>query len=173
MHFLIDSPLFPACTASQASIIISLRPFDEHAQLREKLTKRKGVSYKLFETAVSVLSGYGSLDALLQKCEDMGRDIDQILSKWNALHSTEDNLALSHEPSLLGLEPAQTSPPNAASGDDPDLQNYLHRQPPLLAKEVQLKDYQLLGVNWLNLLWSKRMSCILADEMGVISFPLI
>lgn len=40
------------------------------------------------------------------------------------------------------------------------------KAPALLANGVQLKDYQLLGVSWLNLLKRKGLSCILADEMG-------
>ena len=33
--------------------------------------------------------------------------------------------------------------------------------------QIQLKNYQLLGVNWLWLLHRKRLSGILADEMGL------
>ncbi|EEB95766.1 hypothetical protein MPER_05212, partial [Moniliophthora perniciosa FA553] len=36
-----------------------------------------------------------------------------------------------------------------------------------LTSGVPLKDYQLLGVNWLHLLYSSGYSCILADEMGL------
>ena len=43
---------------------------------------------------------------------------------------------------------------------------YIRQQPAGLPDTVRLKDYQLLGVNWLNLLWEKKTSCILADEMG-------
>ena len=34
------------------------------------------------------------------------------------------------------------------------------------ADTVTLKEYQLLGVNWLNLLYRSNLSSILADEMG-------
>jgi SWI/SNF-related matrix-associated actin-dependent regulator of chromatin subfamily A containing DEAD/H box 1 len=44
--------------------------------------------------------------------------------------------------------------------------NFLTKQPAMLPDGVKLKDYQLLGVNWLNLLYSRKYSCILADEMG-------
>jgi ATP-dependent DNA helicase len=40
-------------------------------------------------------------------------------------------------------------------------------QPPLLAKECQLKDYQLEGVRWLTSLFENGVSGILADEMGL------
>ena len=43
--------------------------------------------------------------------------------------------------------------------------DYLYAQPALLKEGIKLKNYQLLGVNWLNLLYRKKISCILADEM--------
>ena len=46
-------------------------------------------------------------------------------------------------------------------------EGYLYRQPALLQEGVKLKNYQMLGVNWLNLLYRKNISCILADEMGL------
>lgn len=45
--------------------------------------------------------------------------------------------------------------------------NFIASQPSLLSEGTKLKDYQLLGVNWLNLLYQRKLSCILADEMGV------
>ena len=47
---------------------------------------------------------------------------------------------------------------------DPD---YMHTQPAELGEGIRLKDYQLVGVNWLALLYRKRTSAILADEMGL------
>ena len=46
------------------------------------------------------------------------------------------------------------------------LSRYIQTQPALLSEGTVLKDYQLLGVNWLNLLYTKQIGCILADEMG-------
>lgn len=46
------------------------------------------------------------------------------------------------------------------------LSKYIREQPAMLSKGTVLKDYQLLGVNWLNLLFTKKIGCILADEMG-------
>jgi SWI/SNF-related matrix-associated actin-dependent regulator 1 of chromatin subfamily A len=49
---------------------------------------------------------------------------------------------------------------------------FLRRQPTSLSENVTLKEYQLIGLNWLKLLHSKRLSCILADEMGVFYMAL-
>lgn len=46
-------------------------------------------------------------------------------------------------------------------------EDYIYVQPKLLKEGFKLKSYQLLGVNWLNMLYRKNISCILADEMGL------
>ena len=52
---------------------------------------------------------------------------------------------------------------------DASKKNQFLSQPSLLSDSVTLKEYQLLGVNWLHLLYNRKLSCILADEMGKIS----
>ncbi|KAG0239520.1 hypothetical protein BGW41_007627 [Actinomortierella wolfii] len=47
------------------------------------------------------------------------------------------------------------------------LREYIKQQPSNMAPTFRLKDYQLLGLNWLALLWRKKLSGILADEMGL------
>ncbi|GMG21414.1 unnamed protein product [Ambrosiozyma monospora] len=44
---------------------------------------------------------------------------------------------------------------------------FFHKKPKGLAKDFNLKDYQQVGINWINLLYQKGLSCILADEMGL------
>ena len=44
---------------------------------------------------------------------------------------------------------------------------YFKGKPRLLSTDIQLKDYQQMGINWLNLLYHNNMSCILADDMGL------
>ncbi|KAI1176842.1 SNF2 family N-terminal domain-containing protein [Nemania sp. FL0916] len=43
----------------------------------------------------------------------------------------------------------------------------ISEKPRLMAEDITLKSYQLLGLNWMNLLHSKRFSGILADDMGL------
>jgi SWI/SNF-related matrix-associated actin-dependent regulator 1 of chromatin subfamily A len=45
--------------------------------------------------------------------------------------------------------------------------NGLLGQPAIMNPEITLKDYQLVGLNWLTLLYNKGLSCILADDMGL------
>lgn len=51
------------------------------------------------------------------------------------------------------------------------IQDFLVNQPLSLSPQVRLKEYQLLGVNWLSLLYRRKLSCILADEMGNLNQP--
>ena len=44
--------------------------------------------------------------------------------------------------------------------------DFLSRQPKAIKEGVTLKEYQLLGLNWLRLMHQLRHSAILADEMG-------
>lgn len=44
---------------------------------------------------------------------------------------------------------------------------FFRGKPRLLSSDISLKDYQQMGVNWLNLLYQNGMSCILADDMGL------
>lgn len=44
---------------------------------------------------------------------------------------------------------------------------FIRQKPKFLSQEVELKDYQQTGINWLHLLYQNNLSCILADEMGL------
>jgi SWI/SNF-related matrix-associated actin-dependent regulator 1 of chromatin subfamily A len=41
------------------------------------------------------------------------------------------------------------------------------KQPNILNKQMKLSNYQLIGLNWLALMYKKGLNCILADEMGL------
>ncbi|KAK5240295.1 DNA-dependent ATPase fun30, partial [Exophiala xenobiotica] len=40
-------------------------------------------------------------------------------------------------------------------------------QPSIMSEDIQMKDYQVVGINWLHMLYQKGLSCILADDMGL------
>lgn len=66
--------------------------------------------------------------------------------------------------------------PNAPRELQIAFHNYLREKPPGVPDNIKLKGYQMLGLNWLRLLHSKGLSCILADEMGrsilrILSLP--
>ncbi|RUS30475.1 P-loop containing nucleoside triphosphate hydrolase protein, partial [Jimgerdemannia flammicorona] len=47
------------------------------------------------------------------------------------------------------------------------MQGFLREQPAIVNPDIKLKGYQILGINWLLLLYRKGVSGILADEMGL------
>ena len=109
----------------------------------------------MFEDCTAILKGYGSVDNVLEDCEQIGASLRTTISSWNGEGATSDN-AEDGALSLLSL----------GSLKHHKAQKYLTNQPTLLSDNVLLKEYQLLGVNWLNLLYRRNLSCILADEMG-------
>jgi len=149
------------CTAEQAKIIISLRPFTSGDDIRDKLNQGKkkagptGISPRMFEDCTEMFKGYGSVDNVLEDCERIGATLRSTISSWSP--SKDALVAEEGVVSLLSLGPLKNH----------NAKNYLTTQPKLLSDTVTLKEYQLLGVNWLNLLYRSNLSCILADEMGV------
>lgn len=159
MHYWLLMLFLPGCTVEQAETIINLRPFTSGDDLREKLIQGRkkagptGISPRMFEDCVDMFREYGSVDNVLEDCEQIGAKIRSTIASWgpsNNCPSSEDGVV-----SLLSLDSIK------------DKKNYLSSQPKLLSDTVTLKEYQLLGVNWLNLLYRDRLSGILADEMGV------
>ena len=160
------------CTLEHAEKIIELRPYASIADLNTKLNQGKkkagpsGISPRMFEDCQEILQGYDTVDGILEECEKIGSTLRAVIATWTAEESSgkgkgkevsfpqdqaeEDSL------NLCSLNIA-----NAAS------KGYISSQPSTIAEGIMLKDYQLLGINWLFLLYKKKHSCILADEMGL------
>ncbi|KAJ7096262.1 SNF2 family N-terminal domain-containing protein [Mycena epipterygia] len=156
------------CTPEQAAAIIQLREFESIEDLETKLKQGKkkagpaGISPKMFTDCTKIFAGYGSVDSILEDCEQIGNELRVSIASWTSedAKDIEGPLADQVEDGALSLrhvERTSNSPPK----------DYLVSQPELLSDTVQLKEYQLLGVNWLNLLYRSNLSCILADEMGL------
>ncbi len=158
------------CTPDQAQTIIELRSFDSVDDLREKLGQQgkkkgatsKGVSSRMFDDCVEIFRGYGAVDDVLAQCERIGGQLSAVIASWSQdtrkgkEKATCDNVDENGAFSLV-------APVNERTSKD-----FLSEQPKSLSGDVQLKGYQLLGVNWLRLLYKKGRSCILADEMGTL-----
>ncbi len=169
---------FLGCTPDQAEAIVKLRPFDSVEDLNTKLGQGKkkagtvGISPRLFEDCTKIFLGYGAVDTVLDGIEQIGVQIRSDIAAWTPLESSNkgkgkevgdpDLLLGEMEDGALSLRTHRASGSTTAAG-------YLDKQPSLLNEAVQLKEYQLLGVNWLGLLYGRRLSCILADEMGEFS----
>lgn len=136
-----------AVSEEQAQIISSMRPFSNLDDARLRLRKTKGVSDKVIDAYAQNTQIYEAVDVLIAKCEEIGQDISKAVASWGASRSDG------------GIDLVETQ----GIRD----KGYIQTQPPNIGEDIQLKGYQMVGVNWLNLLYSKGLSCILADEMGL------
>ena len=161
-------------TEEQATKIIAARPFEQPEDISTKLSQTKkragstGISPRIFEDTVEIMEGYADVDRILEKCENIGAKLRAAIAAWTVSESDKGKGVVSREGSIALVEDVQEdgalSLRSRASFDGD--KNQFIGQPSLLADSVTLKEYQLLGVNWLNLLYGKKLSCILADEMG-------
>ncbi|KAF2204180.1 hypothetical protein GQ43DRAFT_438170 [Delitschia confertaspora ATCC 74209] len=135
------------------------------------------IGEKLVDFASDMWNGYQAIDQLVTKCENLGKPIAAAMAKWGVDifgASTDGELSLTKVSESLGdLNSIRDSGFGTPEGDsESELGQQTGKgkfvgQPTIMAKDIQLKDYQLVGLNWLNLLWQHGMSCILADDMGL------
>lgn len=160
------------CTPEQAGVIVSLRPFCSVDDLIIKLGQGKkkagpaGISPRIFEDCQTVLSGYGAVDNVLEKCERIGASLRAAIASWGS--EDDDRKGKGKEDFTLGeVEDGSLSLHSLDVVKGNASKQYIATQPAMLPDGVTLKEYQLLGVNWLYLLYMREYSCILADEMGL------
>ncbi|KAL6305056.1 SNF2 family N-terminal domain-containing protein [Sparassis latifolia] len=161
------------CTVEQASKIIELRPFPSASDLKAKLGQGKkragpaGISPRMFEDSVAIIEGYGQVDNIVEDCEQIGAELRREIASWTdtGKGKMKDTSSGSLSPNIS--EDGALSLRATAISADRRPKYYLTSQPSLLSDHLQLKEYQMVGVNWLNLLYRKKLSCILADEMGL------
>lgn len=164
------------CSVEQAKKIVELRPFSSVDDLNAKLGQGRkkagpaGLSPRIFEDSTAIFAGYGTVDNIVTKCEKIAASLRAEIAKWTngegkgkaregstssrgspAVPEADGALALDSQAALSSQKPAY----------------YISKQPAVLSSDVQLKDYQMVGINWLNLLYNRHLSCILADEMGL------
>ncbi|KLO15390.1 hypothetical protein SCHPADRAFT_849585 [Schizopora paradoxa] len=162
------------CSEEQASRIISLRPFASEEDLVKRLNlgKKKaglaGISPRVFQDCVSIYEGFGAVDEILLGCEEIGSELKTAISAWSGKTKGKQREGSVSAASLFDDE-ADDGAIDLVSlpFENGTLGSGLISAPSSLSKDVQLKDYQIIGINWLNLLHSRRLSCILADEMGL------
>lgn len=166
-----------------AEHIVSKRPFKRLDTVRSvedpktKPTKGRRKSTRTGERIVDkveeMLESYEAVDYLVKKCEALAKPISDEMKNWGVkLNSSQDG-----ELDMVSLNDAQRSCHDSGIGtpvSDEERDTIkgsnvrkLIGQPSSMAQGIQMKDYQVVGVNWLNLLYTKGLSCILADDMGL------
>ncbi|KAF9450428.1 hypothetical protein P691DRAFT_468738 [Macrolepiota fuliginosa MF-IS2] len=163
------------CTAEQANTIIKLRPFHTVSDLNVKLGQGKkkagpaGISPRLFEECIEIFKGYGAVDTMLEECEGIGAHLRASIATWSIPTPLNKGKGKLDPLATLAddVQDGSISLRSITNIKPQKSQDHLTVQPSNLSMDVKLKEYQLLGVNWLNLLYHNNLSCILADEMGL------
>lgn len=165
-----------ACELSVAQVMVDARPFkslDDATEVRTesdgKSSRRKTVGEKIVDAVSVTLKGYEAVDSLIKKCEELGNQVANDMSNWgvNVLGKSgeleivdinDDEPDSEDEVIVVRGSRNKASVPNGG---------FFSEKPKLLAPELELKNYQQVGINWLSLLYKRKLSCILADEMGL------
>lgn len=159
-------------------LVVEKRPFDSLDAVRAvtavtetktgKKSRSRPVGDKIVELCSQMWTGYDAVDELVEECERLAKPIQDALKGWGV------GSGVTGELQMMNLDEAHDSgigtPASSCADDVPAPSKTKGRfvaQPESMSSEVTLKDYQLVGLNWLSLLWSKKISCILADDMGL------
>ena len=179
-------------TAEVATILLSQKPFNSlmdirqisgdvsAAQAKRKSTK-KPIGDKIVDKCIEMWTGYEAVDELVKRCEALGRPVADEMKKWGvdvyggSKDGELDLVSLEH--ASPGRDSGIGTPTSGHATDDDDggMKKVISSrkkpgslsQPGIMGKDVALKDYQVVGVNWLSLLFDQKLSCILADDMGL------
>lgn len=168
-----------------AQLLVSKRPFESvyavaeddfeiledtpeaEAPAPRRRGTRKLLGLKIVETTEFSLKGYRAVDSLVRKCSHYGDIIASQMAQWGVSVTGEGELEMVELPDMESGENGAENDENDDVSTPKKTLTYLSKPPALLAPDVTLKNYQQVGVNWLNLLYQNRLSCILADEMGL------
>ncbi|KAJ4345580.1 DNA-dependent ATPase fun30 [Didymosphaeria variabile] len=138
---------------------------------------------RLVDAARAMWNAYTTIDEVVKKCEERGRPMVNGMARWgiNIFGASTDGeiAATSLDDSDTGSnrDSGYQSPNTVGSDSDrEDMRKVADRasgkrkllkKPAIMNADVELKDYQVVGLNWLNLLWQNKISGILADDMGL------
>ncbi|TAQ83680.1 hypothetical protein B7494_g7990 [Chlorociboria aeruginascens] len=172
-----------------SEIMVAARPFRNMDAARSvsnatvlksgKKSTKAPMGDRIVDTAIEMFRGYEAVDTLVAKCEAIGKPLAEEMSTWGF---DVFGAAKGGELEVVSLEDTESlrdsaigSPSSNGNGDDEvkvtaprRKQNVKFlKKPDLMAEDIMLKDYQIVGLNWLALMWRHKMSCILADEMGL------
>ncbi|OQE37145.1 hypothetical protein PENCOP_c010G06723 [Penicillium coprophilum] len=177
-----------------AQIIITNRPYETLEEVRVvsapvvETVKPKGkrggkapkpIGDKIVDKCIDMWTGYLAIDALVGEVEELGKPVAEEMKKWGVdtfgkkgdLEIT--NLAPSKSEHDSGIATPASERQSSESDEESDKLVVSKRksrfisQPSIMADDLVMKDYQVVGINWLALLFEKKLSCILADDMGL------
>ena len=159
----------------QARLLISGRPFYEMHNLETHARRTKGIGFKIVEMYQSSLRGYMAVDDLIRRVEAVGMELLDVVRGWTAAPAPplpSPTSTTTKTETITDLVKQDIEPIDVDQEKDDGALHIVEvddsvvaGQPDIVAPGIILKHYQLIGVSWLNLLWKKKLSGILADEM--------
>lgn len=167
-----------------ATFLLSQKPFRNLAEARKVNTKisakgaKRGAQQllgdKIVDKCIDMWTGYEAVDMLVGQCEVLGKPIGDEMKKWgvDVFGAAKDGeLELVSFEKMSGEKGSvRDSGIGTPTSDEESFnqdQNVFFPQPKMMSQKIVLKDYQIVGINWLYLLFRKKLSCILADDMGL------
>jgi SWI/SNF-related matrix-associated actin-dependent regulator 1 of chromatin subfamily A len=175
-----------------AQIIMNNRPYRYLDEVRvvsapvPETTKPKGkrggkapkpIGDKIVDKCVDMWTGYLAIDALVSEVEALGKPVADEMKKWgvDTFGKREGELELTkiaavkpeHDSGIATPSSSRQSPDSDDDMVQSKRKSRLISQPAIMAKDLVMKDYQVVGINWLRLLFENELSCILADDMGL------
>ncbi|KAI0007480.1 SNF2 family N-terminal domain-containing protein [Xylariaceae sp. FL0662B] len=140
---------------NDAKLMVDSRPFKSIAQAEKVSRKDKSkskakasktqVGERIVEKLSSWFQACEAAAAIITECEKRGTELQSDMSTWP-----------------MDKNGGIKAPSDSTLDELP-----ITKKPDLMDESIQLKAYQLLGLNWMNLLHSKGYSGILADDMGL------
>lgn len=121
--------------------LIALRPYVDFIDLRTRLSQRSLIN--TIDSVKDIIVARNIVGSLLEKCLKISQKLENQVKAL--IESTTDSDSELKTNNVLELKV----------------------QPACLNKNLQLKPYQLIGLNWLCLMHKENINGILADEMGL------
>ncbi|KAI8940153.1 hypothetical protein NX059_003864 [Plenodomus lindquistii] len=175
--------------------LLDQRPFTSleavrkiHVDLAQKDSKKKPrkpritFGARLVEAAEDMWDAYSTIDSVVKQCKVLGKPMVAGMARWGIDifgASTDDGgvdiISLDDTSDASSSRDSGYHTPRSTHGSDTEINSVrkgasrtkLLKQPAIMNDDIELKDYQVVGLNWLNLLWQTGTSGILADDMGL------
>ena len=170
------------CSKDNAQLILSKRPYRSLRTVRavsnsevplashsRRGNRKRPLGDRLVDICLEVMTGFEAVDRLVERCQVLGDKVKNDMTTWTIKPSqTTDELSITTLDDVSsdskidsGVGTPRNSPPAPSRAKNPADRHFQKpkatflQQPAIMSPDVTLKGYQLVGLNWLRLLWSK------------------
>ncbi|KAF9775348.1 hypothetical protein IL306_006559 [Fusarium sp. DS 682] len=153
----------------QLACMIEKRPFDDISKAKrvtvgKKPGARKASKVSIGESVVEAvevfINAVAAIDNVVAKCDRDAKAIKQQIDTWDIDTFGHSKRERSQSSDDLPPTPTSISAPKYVRPP-------IAHQPKYMDGHCQMKPFQLVGLNWMSLLYKFNIGCILADEMGL------